>query len=141
MSFLLDTNIVSELHKPSPDPMCVAWLEARADECAVSTITLAELRWGIERLPEGKHKAQRLREFEFLLEDYEGRFFDFDGPAACEWGRYAAELEAEYGAAWWRTYDFRDTQIAAIAREYGLTVATRNRKHYPFCDVVNPFEA
>lgn len=60
-------------------------------------------------------------------------------PAAAEWGRYAAELESASGPDWWKHYDFRDTQIAAIAREYGLTVATRNAKHFPFVSTENPF--
>ena len=46
MTFLLDTNVVSELTKPAPDAKCLAWLNARADECAISTVTLAELRYG-----------------------------------------------------------------------------------------------
>ena len=67
------------------------------------------------------------------------RFFDFDAPAAFEWGRYAAELEAAYGTDWWKQFDQRDTMIGAIAREYGLTVVTRNQRHFPFCNTVNPF--
>jgi predicted nucleic acid-binding protein len=139
MTFLLDTNVVSELTKPAPDAKCVAWVSARADDCAISTVTLAELRFGVERLPAGKRKAALERDFAFLLEDYSGRFFEFDGPAAVEWGRYAAELEAAAGTDWWKHYDFRDTQIAAIAREYGLKVVTRNAKHFPFVAAENPF--
>ena len=55
MTWLLDTNIVSELTQPQPDANCVAWLEARAEDCVISTITLSELRYGIQRLPEGKY--------------------------------------------------------------------------------------
>src|SRR5277367_805850 len=108
MKYLLDTNIVSELTKPVPDNNCLAWLEKNSGECAISSITLAELGYGVERLPAGKHKNQRRAEFNFLQEEYSGQFFDFDGAAAVEWGRYAAELEAGYGADWWKTYDFRD---------------------------------
>ena len=77
--------------------------------------------------------------YQFMLEDYAGNFWEFDGASAAEWGRYAAELEAAHGANWWRQFDLRDTQIGAIAREYGLTVATRNTKHFPFCHTENPF--
>jgi len=136
---LLDTNIVSEITKPLPDARCLAWLEKNDQACAVSTITLSELRFGIERLADGKNKNQKIRCYEFLLEDYKGRFYDFDGPAAAEWGRYAAELERGLGADWFKHFDLRDTQIAAIAREYGLSVATRNEKHFPFCELANPF--
>jgi len=139
VTYLLDTNIVSETSKPNPDPKCLAWLEARRGQCVLSAITLAEIRYGVERLPEGKRKAAVATEFQFLVEDYAGCFLDFDAPSATEWGRYAAELEAEHGADWWKQFDLRDTQIAAIAREYGLTIATRNVKHFPFCKIENPF--
>lgn len=139
IAFLLDTNTVSELTKPSPDAKCLAWLQQHAAQCAISTVTLAELRYGVERLTEGRRKAELARDYDFLLEDYQGRFFEFDGPAATEWGRYAAELEADAGKDWWKQYDFRDTQIAAIAREYGLTVATRNTRHFKFVASANPF--
>jgi len=140
MSWLLDTNVVSELTKPAPDPNCEAWLESHAADCSLSTITLAELRWGIERLPEGRKKAEHEKAFQFLMEDYSGRVYDFDGPAAFEWGRLAAEIESEHGSGWWMQFDFRDTQLAAIAREYGLTVVTRNAKHFPFTSTENPFQ-
>jgi toxin FitB len=140
MSWLLDTNIVSELRKPSPNSICEAWLVANADGCFISTVTLAEIRWGIERLPHSRRKSEMERDFKFLMEDYQGRFCEFDGPAAFEWGRYAAELEARYGKDWWKQFDFRDTQIAAIAREYGLTVVTHNSKHFPFCQYLDPFD-
>jgi predicted nucleic acid-binding protein len=139
MNWLLDTNVISELSKPAPHPKCSAWLEAHHEDTCLSTVTVAELRWGIERLPESKKKSEREREFGFLMEDYRSRFYDFDGPAAFEWGRLAAELEAAHGSGWWKQFDFRDTQIAAIAREYGLTVATRNVRHSPLCQVEDPF--
>jgi len=139
MIYLLDTNTVSEVKKPKPHAGCLAWLNARSDDCAISAVTVAELRWGIEGLREGKQNAMMERDFAFFMEDFEGRFFDFDCNAAREWGRYAAELETGFGHDWWKTYDFRDTQIAAIAREYGMTVVTRNTKHFPFCQTVNPF--
>ncbi len=139
--FLLDTNIVSEFKKPLPNAGCIAWLESHAEQSAISVITVAELRYGIDRLPHGKRKTQRQQEFAFLLEDFRGRFFDFDGFAAGEWGRYAAELETHYGTDWWKQVDLKDTQIAAIAREYGLTVVTRNDKYFPFCPVLNPFSS
>jgi len=74
MSWLLDTNIVSELTKPEPDPRCKAWVTENEGDCFLSTVTLAELRYGIERLPEGKKKSAQLRHFQFLMEDYEGGF-------------------------------------------------------------------
>ena len=141
MIFLLDTNVVSEPSKPQPDSKCIAWLQAHREQCALSSITLAEVRYGIERMPEGRRRSTAETELRFLVEDYAGQIWDFDVPAASEWGRYAAELEATHGADWWKQFDLRDTQIAAIAREYGLIVATRNTKHFPFCQTENPFAA
>ena len=141
MTWLLDANIVSETSKPKPDANCVAWLKARRGQCRLSTITMAELRYGIERMPEGKRKSAAETEFRFLSEDYADRLLDSDGPSAAEWGRYAAELEAAQGQDWWKYCDLRDTQIAAIAREYDLTVATRNIRHFPFCKVEDPFDS
>jgi predicted nucleic acid-binding protein len=138
--YLLDTNIISEVTKPAPDLGCEAWLEAHKEDCFLCSVTISELRYGIERLPEGKRKAECERDYQFMVEDYRGRFYEFDGPAAFEWGRYAAELEAEH-SDWWKHFDLRDTQIAAIAREYGLTIATRNGKHFPFCQTENPFQS
>lgn len=90
-------------------------------------------------MPDGKKRLERERRYDFFLHDFEGRFFDFDGAAAAEWGRYAAELEKAFGENWWKQFDFQDTQITAIAREYGLTVATRNVKHFKYVPVENPF--
>jgi hypothetical protein len=74
------------------------------------------------------------------MEDYRDRFFDFDGPAAFEWGRYAVEVENAPGSNRWKNADFRDTQIGAMAREYGLTIATHNAKDFPLCSTIDPFE-
>jgi len=140
MSWLLDTNTVSELRKPEPDAHCEAWLRAHAADSYIATITVGEIRWGIERMPEGKRRSELEKWFGFMMEDYSDRFYNFDGPSAFEWGRFAAELEAAHGSNWWRQFDFRDTQIGAIAREYGLTVATHNARHFPFCRTLDPFD-
>jgi len=141
VKYLLDTNVVSELTKKQPDARCVAWVLKNGNECCISSVTLAELCYGVARLPDGKRRNELRQALRFLLEDYQGRFLDFDCQAATEWGRYAAELEQTFGADWWKTFDFRDTQNAAIAREYGLTVATRNTRHFPGCDTINPWES
>ena len=139
MTFLLDANVISETSKPRPDDRVVKWLRANRGACALASVTVAEMRYGIERLPDSKRTAVLETKFKFLAEDYADQLYEFDGPAAYEWGRYAAELEAKYGAEWWKTFDPRDTMIAAISREYSLTIATHNTNHFPFCQTVNPF--
>lgn len=141
MRYVLDTNIVSETTKPAPHPGCVAWLEAHAHDCCVTTITLAEMRYGLERLPEGRKKRALLRRYEFLRHDFGDWVLDFDESAATEFGRYAAEFEAERGLRAVEEADLRDLQIAAIARSRGWTVATRNTHHFPLVETINPFEA
>ena len=54
MKYLLDANVLSEREKPEPEARCVEWLRTHTGDCALSTVTLAELRYGVERLPEGK---------------------------------------------------------------------------------------
>ena len=58
MSFLVDTNVISEPVKPKPDQRVVAWLRANESDLYVSTITIGEIRRGIERLPSGRRKTQ-----------------------------------------------------------------------------------
>jgi predicted nucleic acid-binding protein len=139
MRYVLDTNIVSESTKPKPDARCLAWLSAHANDCCLTSITLAEMNFGVERLPEGKRKRALARKYGFIVQDFKEWILDFDQAAASEFGRYVAEYEAVRGVAGLDEADVRDLQIAAIARSQGWTVATRNSKHYPFVDTVNPF--
>jgi predicted nucleic acid-binding protein len=139
MKYLLDSNIVSEASKPRPDPLVIAWLDAHELDCAVSTITLAELRYGIERLPEGKRRRQLERDIAFLRQDLGTRVLAFDEAETVEWGRYAANLERELGRDAQRKVGIKDSQIAATALAHRLTVVTRNTDHFPQVDTLNPF--
>jgi len=75
MNWLLDTNVVSELTRENPSAVVLAWLKERRGQCYLSTITLAELRYGVERLGNSRRKKELDQEFQFLMEDYQGRFF------------------------------------------------------------------
>ena len=141
MRYVLDTNIVSETSKPKPDPGCLSWLHDHTGECCLTTITLAEMCFGMERLPEGRRKRELARKYNFMRQNFRDWILDFDEAAACEFGRYVAEYEAGRGADGLKQADVRDLQIAAIARSLGFTVATRNIRHYPFVQTVDPFEA
>ena len=139
--FVLDTNIVSEASKQEPDPRCLDWLNNHAADCCLTTITLAEMRFGVERLPDGKRRRELSRKYDFIRQDFRDWILDFDEAAASEFGRYVAQFEAARGTQGLEDADIRDLQIAAIARSQGWTVATRNTKHFPFVDTVNPFTA
>lgn len=123
MSFLLDTNLVSEWTKPRPNAGVVRWLaQVDEDEVFLSVVTFAELRRGIERLPAD---ARRQRLDEWLRSElplrFEGRIVGIDGPIADEWGRLVARREARG-----RTIHAMDALIAATAQVHDLTLVTRN---------------
>jgi predicted nucleic acid-binding protein len=123
MSFLLDTNVVSEWTKPRPNAGVMNWL-AGVDEDRVflSVVTVAELRHGIERLPAGR---RRNRLDEWLRNDlvlrFEGRVLAVEVGIADEWGRVVARLEAQG-----RPIHAMDALLAATAQVHALTLVTRN---------------
>src|SRR5437773_2650402 len=140
MRYVLDTNIVSELSKSEPDATCLEWLHQHVADCCLTTITLGEMRFGVEWLPEGKRQSELARKYDFVLQDFRDWILDFDEAAAAEFGRYAAEFEAARGAKGLEEADIRDLQIAAITRSRGWTLATRNARHFPFVEIVNPWK-
>lgn len=138
MSFLLDTNVVSEWTKPRPNPGIIEWL-AQVDEGEVflSVVTFAELRHGIERLPVG---ARRRRLDEWLRGElplrFEGRIVLVDGAIADEWGRLVARHDARG-----RPIQAMDALIAATAQVHALTLVTRNASDFQTSvkSVLNPW--
>jgi len=123
VSFLLDTNVVSEWVKPRPDPGLVAWL-AKSDEdrLFLSVVTLTELRYGVERLAAGR----RQRQLDAWPSDelplrFEGRMLPVDAAIAEGGGRLMALSEAAG-----RPIGTADAFIAATARMRSLTLVTRN---------------
>lgn len=133
---LLDTNVVSELTKPSPSARVVAWLENNEPMLALSTITLAELRYGVARLPDGKRKSSLLRFWEATRDRFRGRMFAFDERAAEVYGDIAAEAEKRG-----QRLNVADAQIAATALVHGMSVATRDMSDFGTTGVrvVNPW--
>ena len=123
MNFLLDTNIVSESIKPRPNPGVVNWLaNADEDHVFISVVTLAEILYGIERMPAG-NKRKKLDEWlqAELPFRFEGRILPIEGVVADACGRLMARSEAQG-----RPVEARDAFIAATAEVYRLTLVTRN---------------
>lgn len=121
--FLLDTNVVSELVKPVPEPRVVDWITRHSPvELFLSAVTLGELVRGAVRLPDGKRR-DRLRKWidEDLLQQFAGRILPFDQEAAAVWGRIMGD-----GDRAGRPRSAGDMQIAAIATRFEVTVVTRN---------------
>jgi toxin FitB len=123
---ILDTNVVSELMKQSPARSVVGWsLSQEAHDLFTTSLTLAEIRLGIERLPDGQRKAQlraKAADIFFALAD---TVLPFDARAAL---RYST-LVADRGRAGPPITGF-DAQIAAICLSYGAALATRNIKDF-----------
>ncbi|HKO06242.1 MAG TPA: type II toxin-antitoxin system VapC family toxin [Alphaproteobacteria bacterium] len=127
MSFLLDTNVVSEWVKPRPNAGVVAWLaEVDEDRVFVSVVTLAELRYGIERMAAG-NRRRRLDEWlrDELPLRFEGRILSIDEAVADAWGKVVAQSEA-LG----RRMSAIDAFIAATVEVHGLTLVTRNVSNF-----------
>ncbi len=121
----LDTNVLSELTKPDPSARVVGWLENNESRLALPTIVLAELRYGIARLPEGKRKQSLLGFWDSKRDRFLGRTFPFDTQAARIYGEIVDEVE-RLG----RTVKVGDGQIAAIALVHSMPVATRDTDDY-----------
>ena len=120
---LLDTNVISEPLRPAGDARVLAWIDAQAIETLyLCTISLAELRFGIAALPEGRRRDALLASLEQrVLPLFEGRILSFDEPAA----RAYAALRASARAAG-RAISPADGYIAAVAAAHDLTLATRD---------------
>lgn len=123
MSFLLDTNVISEWVKPEPNSHVVAWLAEVAEEHVfLSVASLAEIRQGIELMPAGKRRDRLAAWLATELPTrFEGRIFDIDGRTAQAWGIVMAR-----GRKAGTTISVWDALFAATAEVHGLTLVTRN---------------
>jgi predicted nucleic acid-binding protein len=129
---VLDTNVVSALMRRGADPSLVAWLDSLPAESVWTTsITVFEIRLGVEILAAGRRRRQLEEAFtKALEEDFEGRVLPFD---------QAAAQAARAG----RTVEIRDVQIAGIAAARKATLATRNLRHLEGCGLalIDPWSA
>jgi len=133
---VLDTN-VSEAMKPEPNPAVLAWLNDQAAETLyISSVTLAELLFGIQALPRGRRRDQLDGALNALLELFRDRVLSFDTEAA----RCYAELAvaARNGG---RGFPTPDGYIAAIAASRGFIVASRDTAPFEAAGaaVINPW--
>ncbi len=136
---VLDTNVLSALILDRPDSRVTAWLDRQARLSVwTTTVTLFEVRFGLNAMPAGKRQVQRIATFERILADViERRIVPFDEEAAVR----AAELAAERRRVG-RPGELRDTMIAGIVLANHATLATRNVRHFEEIRraVVNPWE-
>lgn len=124
---LLDTNVLSALMRTEPDAEVVAWLDELPPESVWTTsITVFEVRMGLELLDVGRRRRRLEEAFRAMIEeDFEGRIAVFDRSSAEAAARVAAERRKAG-----RPVDFRDVEIAGIALARKAALASRNVKHF-----------
>jgi toxin FitB len=135
---VLDTNVVSEAMKPEPHPSVRAWLNDQAAETLyLSSVTLAELLFGIAALPAGQRKDRLAQTLDGLMGLFRDRVLSFDLEAA----RHYAEL-AVTAKTRGRGFPTPDGYLAAIAASRGFIVASRDTAPYEAAgvSVINPWE-
>ena len=137
MSFLLDTNVVSEVARPRPDKAVLAWFDSVADQqLYLSVLSVGEIRKGIERLPAGKRRTELGSWLEDTLPAWFGaRLLPIDAAVAARWGRLLAASPRSLPAI--------DSLLAATALTHNLSLVTRNVSDFdvPDLNVVNPWRS
>ena len=137
--FILDTNVVSELMRPAPDPAIASWVTERATSSLFLTaVTEAELRFGLAVMPPGKRREGLATGLERMLKaGFANRVLPFDSGAARAYAGIAA-ARRRLG----RPIRQADCQIAAIARARGMAVATRNVRDFEEIgiEIYNPWD-
>lgn len=136
---ILDSNVVSALMMEEPDSLAAAWLDSQPRRSIWTTsITIFEIRYGLDTMVAGRRRARREVEFEKMLrDDLQDRVLSFDVIAAQEAGALMARRR-RLG----RSVDLRDTMIAGIALAQRASLATRNVRHFDDLSVpvVNPWQ-
>lgn len=135
MSYLIDTNVLSELRRKSPNPAVVKWFEQRPPSTLyLSVLTLGEIRKGIESISDTSRK-QALTDWlqTELPAFFTGRILDVDATTADHWGRLVAKAGRPLPAI--------DSLLAATASRHRMTLVTRNVKDVAgmAVDVFNPW--
>jgi predicted nucleic acid-binding protein len=129
---LLDTNVISELMRGKPSAQVVAWIEERPrSRLGITTITQAEILYGIELLPKGRRKHALLTTAQMMFsEDFRGRIFPFNSEAASAFAKIAAIRQTQG-----KPISQLDAQIAAIVQTVGAKLATRNVTDFAGCGI------
>jgi hypothetical protein len=135
MSYLLDTNVISELVRPKPTKAVLTWFENIPSEALhISVLTLGEIRKGVEHMPDGARREKLRLWLEHELAEWFGsRVLPVDIPVADRWGRLLAQMV--------RPVPTIDSLLAATALHHELRLVTRDQKDfdYPGLEVVNPW--
>ena len=135
---IVDTNVVSELMKPSPSALVIEWVRARTgSELFTTSITLVEILFGVARLPDGRHKELLRTTASEVFAAFEDQVLPFDSRAAAHYADVVGGRD-QLGLP----IDGFDAQIASICRAHGAALATRNVKDFRHTDVrlIDPWQ-
>lgn len=137
MNYLVDTNVLSELSKPLPANEVMGWFLKHEPHLYVSSVSLGEIRKGLELLPVGKRRTGLQSWFKAVCERMDGRILSFNTSTAQVWGQLVASLEKK--GIFIPTLN---SQLAATAHRHGLTMVTRNVADFKNSGVklLNPFQ-
>ncbi len=137
---VLDTNVVSELARPTPSPAVIDWVDARdSSELVITALTAAEIRAGVALLPDGHRKHEiGIRMESLLTETFAGHVLAFDIDSSTH---YAEILAARTRSG--HPVDAFDAQIAAVCRQHESVLATRNTADFTDTGIalINPWDA
>jgi predicted nucleic acid-binding protein len=136
---VLDTNVLSEVLRPEPEPRVLAWLDEQpANSIFTTAVTQGEILYGIRLLADGQRRRKLWDAASFMFnDDFAGRVLSFDSEAADHYAQIGASRRSAG-----RPISQFDATIAAITRAHGATLATRNSKDFEDCGVkvVNPWD-
>lgn len=139
MTWLLDTNVVSEIRRRPGNPRVLRWLDLHVLQSTfLSVVTVGEIQAGIGRLPQGRRKDELQTWFQDeVIDSWADRIIDLDVEVMQAWGRMTAEASGRG-----QTLPILDSLVAATARVHELTVVTRNARDFVACGVSaeNPWE-
>jgi predicted nucleic acid-binding protein len=136
---VLDTNVLSAIMRQEPDTKVVAWLDQQSRTSVWTTsITVLEIRFGLQIMATGKRRSALLQSFESLVDKMGHRIAPFDNDAAIEAANLMASRQIKG-----RPVELRDTMIAGIVLARHATLATRNLVHFEDLSIplVNPWGA
>jgi len=136
VSWLLDTDVVSQPAKRKGDPRVIAWLEENRDDCYTSTVVIAQLAYWVRSVEVRQRAALQVWLTRFQ-ESLEGRILSFNKSTAYVWAAQKFLLKQKG-----YSMPVEDSYIAATARRHGLTIVTGNEKDFRHCGVkvLNPFK-
>lgn len=129
---VLDTNVISELFRPLPDPKVMAWVgQLSGDELFTTAVTRGELLFGLYCMPDGRRRSDLLQKLTLLFEQkLADHVLPYDGAAADVHAKIAATRRAQG-----RPVAMPDAMIAGIAHSRGAAVATRNVRDFEGCGI------